>query len=370
MDAVITGADVGLWNWNAETDAVWMTKRCRVLLGLASDIRLTRANFLALLTPEDRSLALERMANTLRTGKICVSEYRIRLSNGGRRWIMTKTIPKSRLNSSAERLIGVIMDVTERKDREMELEQQRQDLVHLSRVSVVGALSGALAHELNQPLTAILSNAESAQLLARGHGNLKEIRSILRDIIKDNRRAGDVIRHLRSLLRKEQAVRQSFAANDIVTDVLDLCRSDLVLKGVTVTKTLGENLPVLQGDVVQLRQVLLNLIVNASEAMADAIAGERLITIGTATKSKSVEFSVTDQGSGLSARDLNALFQPFHTTKSFGMGLGLAICHWIVTAHGGRLSACNNMSGGTTFSFELPFGEEMNEEPIARRVPG
>jgi len=354
MDAAVTGADLGLWNWSADTDTVWTTQRCRKLLGLNADIPLRRDNFLSCLSPEDRALALERMASALRTGRICVSEYLIRLPGDGERWIMTKTIPKSRINGSAERLIGVILDITERKQREMEAERQRQELAHLSRVSVLGALSGALAHELNQPLTAILSNAEAASMLARRPGNAKEIQGILRDIIKDNKRAGQVIHHLRSLLRKEQAAKEHFAANEIVNDVLGLCHSDLVIKGVTVVKRLGKNLPMLLGDAVQLRQVLLNLILNSCDAMAERPAGERILTIATTTETDTVAFSISDNGRGVPAETIEDLFQPFYTTKSFGMGLGLPICQWIVAAHGGELSARNNPAGGATFSFELP----------------
>lgn len=371
MDAAVTGADLGLWNWNADTDMVWTTQRCRKLLGLCPEAPLRRDNFLDCLTPEDRSLAQARMTGALRTGKICVSEYLIRLPEGGQRWIMTKTIPKSAINGSPERLIGVILDITERKQREMEAERQRQELAHLSRVSVLGALSGALAHELNQPLMAILANAEAASMLARRPGNAKEIQGILRDIIKDNKRAGNVIHHLRSLLRKEQTAKEPFAANEIVNDVLALCHSDLVIKGVTVVKRLGRNIPLLLGDAVQLRQVLLNLILNACDAMAETPAGERILTVTTAVEAGSVAFAVGDSGRGVAAETIEDLFQPFYTTKSFGMGLGLPICQWIVAAHGGELTARNNPPGGATFVFDLPCPrKERHDELAASRVPG
>jgi C4-dicarboxylate-specific signal transduction histidine kinase len=374
MDAAIAGADLGLWQWTANTDNVWATERCRALLGLDKIEDLSRDAFLECLRPADRSLALERISVAMRTGDICVAEYLIAMPNGDSRWILSKAIPKRGQNGIADHLVGVVLDITERKEREKEVERQRQELAHLSRVSVVGALSGALAHELAQPLTAILSNAQAAsRMLDRDSGvDLDEIRNILADIMIDDKRAGDVIHHLRSLLRKDQATRDIIDANELVNSVLALCHSDLVIKNVAVVKKLNSRNSALVGDSVQLRQVLLNLIVNACDAMANKPASERLLIVTTEQGSNgSVKFAITDSGSGISSAAIEELFRPFYTTKSLGMGLGLPICHWIISAHGGRLAGQNNTSGGATFTFELPTPVEGNHvEQFASRVLG
>src|SRR5262249_11052748 len=161
---------------------------CRKLLGLDGQANLTREAFLGCLRPDDRTLAAERISTAIKSGNICVAEYLITLPGGANRWILSKAIPKGRNGSAPDHLTGVVLDITDRKHSESETERQRQELVHLTRVSVVGALSGALAHELNQPLTAILSNAQAAgRLLSTGSVDLEEIRQIIEDIIEDDK---------------------------------------------------------------------------------------------------------------------------------------------------------------------------------------
>jgi C4-dicarboxylate-specific signal transduction histidine kinase/ABC-type uncharacterized transport system substrate-binding protein len=371
MDAAVTGADLGLWNWTVKTDGVWATERCRTLLGLNQEGDLTREAFLKCLSSDDRLLALDRIAMAMKTGDICVAEYLIVLPDGTARWILSKAIPRAAHGDAPDHLIGVVLDITERKRSEAEAEQQRQELAHLTRVSIVGALSGALAHELNQPLTAILSNAQAAsRMLARKSADMSEIQQILVDIVEDDKRAGDVIHHLRSLLRKGESTSVRLDANALAASVLALCHSDLVLKNVTAMKRLGSGLPEILGDPIQLRQVLLNLIVNACDAMASKPGKDRLLVVMTELANRGgVRFSVSDSGDGLSTSTIEDLFQPFYTTKSLGLGLGLPICQWIISAHGGQLSAENNPTGGATFFFELPSAVEAGrDEPIASRV--
>ena len=247
-------------------------------------------------------------------------------------------------------------DITRRKQAELELEQQRDQLTHLSRVATLGELSSTLAHELNQPLTAILSNAQAAQrFLAKDPPDLAELREILADIVKEDERACEIIRRLRLLLKKGEMERQTLDANEIVTEVLKLVRGVLANQGVAVETTLAPDLPAIRGDRVQLQQVLLNLIMNACDAMANNQAGEKFLTLRTdCTAEAGVHIEVCDSGTGLPAGGVEQAFERFFTTKPHGLGLGLSVCHTIITAHGGTLGASNNVGPGATFTCCLP----------------
>ncbi|HVO01761.1 MAG TPA: ATP-binding protein [Candidatus Cybelea sp.] len=230
---------------------------------------------------------------------------------------------------------------------------QRQ-LTHLTRVVTLGELSGALAHELNQPLTAILSNAQAGQrLLARGDANLAEIGAILHDIVEDDRRAAAVLARLRRLMRDEPPAFAKLDLNEIAGEVLALVGRDLSEKDIAVTTELGTGLPPVHGDAVQLQQVLLNLIRNASDAMAGSGERPRRLTVATACAGSECRVTVTDTGSGVAEEVQETLFHPFITTKPQGMGLGLAISRSILAAHGGRIWCEADPGGGARFGFAL-----------------
>jgi PAS domain S-box-containing protein len=248
-----------------------------------------------------------------------------------------------------------LVDVSERRRYERETVRQRDELAHLSRVAMLGELSGSLAHELNQPLTAILSNAQAAQrFLARNPPALDALSDILSDIVKNDRRAGAVIQRLRSLLRKEEADRQPLAFNDVVTESLQLMRSDLLNRQVSVRTELADRLPGVSGDRIQLQQVLLNYLINGCDAMDGQRSDRSLVVRAQAASGGGIEVAVSDRGTGIPPEDLERIFEPFMTTKPRGMGLGLAICRTIVKAHGGRVWASNNPDRGATLHFELP----------------
>jgi PAS domain S-box-containing protein len=252
--------------------------------------------------------------------------------------------------------ITTIRDITERQRAQREAQEQRQLLTHLGRVAVLGELSGALAHELSQPLTAILSNAQAARrMLARQPVDLREIDEILEDIASADRRAGEVIRRLRAMFKRGESNRQLLDLNELTRDVLDFARSDLLTRHVQVTTRLASDLPRVRGDSVQVQQVLLNLIVNGCEAMIDNEPNDRTLVIETSlVDHDTVGISVLDNGSGIRADILDQLFEPFVTTKRQGLGLGLTICRSIATAHGGQLWAGNNEGRGSVFRLLLP----------------
>ncbi|MGE3875966.1 MAG: ATP-binding protein [Parvibaculaceae bacterium] len=373
IELSVASANLGLWEWDPVTDKVWTSDHCRTLLGLTGEAVIPREKFLDCLQGEDRTLAVARMLKAMTTGNQCEAEYSLVQPDGSVHWLHSRAARRSR-GGKPDYLLGVLMDVTERKLAEREAEEQRKQLTHLTRVSVLGALSGALAHELNQPLTAILSNAQAARrILGRKPYDIEEIRKILEDIVDDDRRAGDVIHHLRSLLRREEGARTPIDINQLAASVLDFARSDLVLRGVAVTRELNKDLPPVEGDAVQLQQVLLNLIVNACDAMSRKPVAERKLTIATKmTKKGKLRVSVVDNGEGISEDNIKTMFEPFHTTKALGLGLGLPICNWIIAAHGGKLLAHSHPEGGATFSFDLPIPviEVTHAQNEPHSVPG
>jgi two-component system sensor kinase FixL len=251
-------------------------------------------------------------------------------------------------------------DITDRKRAELEALHQRRELAHLTRVAMMGELSASLAHELNQPLTAILSNAEAAeQLLTDDSPDLDEVRAIIADIITDDQRAGDVIHRLRGLLKKGEFERLPLDLNPMIQEVARLLHSDIILRHMELTLDLDPDLPLVCGDRVQLQQVALNLMVNGLDAMAEGPLDDRALVVRTQCHdSQMIRIAVEDRGSGLQEANIGRIFSPFYTTKPDGMGMGLSICRSIVEAHGGRLWAANNPERGATFSFTLPISEK------------
>jgi PAS domain S-box-containing protein len=251
-------------------------------------------------------------------------------------------------------------DITAHKQAIAQAREQRQQLAHLGRAAVLGELSGAFAHELAQPLTSILGNAEAAlELLPPDTPGLSEIRDMLRDIIKDDVRAAEVIQRLRSMLTQGEIQRRPVDLNQLVREVLSLARSDLITRNVSVVTRLDPLAGLVLADPVQLQQVLLNLIINACEAMAGTSPGERRLTIAThpLDEERAIECSVADCGCGIPSGDTERIFQPFVTTKKHGLGLGLAICRSIIEAHGGRLWAENAADGcGAVLRFTASIG--------------
>jgi PAS domain S-box-containing protein len=243
---------------------------------------------------------------------------------------------------------------------ELEAQGLRNDLAHAGRVATIGELTTSLAHELNQPLTAILSNAQAGQrLLETAPVDLKEVGEILRDIVEDDKRAGEVIRRLRSLLTKGDPQMRALDLNEALDEVTRLVSGDAVVRGVSIRLELADGLPPVLGDRVQLQQVALNLVLNGMDAMRESGTRDRALVLRTARAgAKTVRVEVQDSGAGINEGDMDKIFQTFYTTKPDGMGMGLAISRSIVDVHGGRLEAHNNPDGGATFSFTLPIGHD------------
>lgn len=254
-------------------------------------------------------------------------------------------------------LVGeVVANALERAHAEREVARLRQELAHIGRVSALGELSASLAHELNQPLTAILNNTHVAhQLLDADAPNVAELREILDDIVADDQRAAKVISRLRALLKKGDLDHASLDLNDIVGEVAELVRSDMVLRHVPLTLDLAPDLPHVRGDRVQLQQVVLNLVLNGLEAMSEPNHRDHALVVRTSRAGVgAVSVAIEDSGHGIDPTDVDRMFQPLYTTKADGLGMGLAIVRTIIDAHGGELRASNNLEGGATFEFSLP----------------
>ena len=251
--------------------------------------------------------------------------------------------------------ITILRDITQQRQAENDARDQRRQLTHLTRVASLSDFSSTIAHELNQPLTAILANAQAAlRFLQRDPPNVTEIRTILDDIADADKRAGLLIHHLRLLMKKGEEEFVQVDMNHLVRDVLDFIRGEFLLRGVEVKTSFGGDLPQVRGDRVQLQQVVLNLVCNACDAMQGQSA-RRVLGIGTEqTAAGDLQLTVTDTGPGIAPDRLERVFDPFYTTKESGLGMGLAICRRIVTAHSGLLSAQSRPGEGATFRVVLP----------------
>jgi two-component system sensor kinase FixL len=285
-----------------------------------------------------------------------IPEERVTDASGKVRWLQTVKRPIIDKDGSANQVLGASSDITQRKAAETELRQQREELAHVGRVSTMGELAASLAHELNQPLTAILSNAQAAQrFLNASPPDLEEVREILKDIVQDNSRAGEVIRRMRALVRKGELDMMPLDIAAVIRDVVLLIHGDATLHNIHVALDVDPDLPLVRGDKVQLQQVVLNLLLNAFDAMKDCRASERKVKVRTELEGgRWLKVAVRDCGAGLRGDKLDEIFQPFYTTKGDGLGMGLSICRSIIAAHGGHLWAENNPDRGATFYFTVP----------------
>jgi two-component system sensor kinase FixL len=328
---------------------------CGIPAGSFSDLQNLQV-WVDHLHPDDRQLVLgERQKLIQGDLKRVSAEYRYLHPADGLKWIHhTARALERDATGRALRIVSVYRDITQSKEAERETRELRDNLMHLTRVSTLAALSGSLAHELNHPLGIILSNAQAAQeLLAQQPPDVAEVQSILSDIVAADRRAGEVIARLRAMFRRGELSREPLLLNQVIEEVLQISRADLLARGVTVARELGDGLPPVAGDRVQLQQVILNLLLNAADAMAANASGSRVLSIATMLRQERVVASVRDEGQGL-PQEPERIFQPFYTTKPQGLGLGLPICRSIVEAHGGRLWAESHPERGAVLQFELP----------------
>lgn len=371
LNLAAESADLGLWEWDLSKDEIWVTPTRRAELGFPVSGRITLEDLISRWHPDDRDKVREVLRDAIENGKDYNAEFRKIRADGGVRWVAARGRVFVDKQGKPIRLLGVSMDITGRKLAALEVARQRDDLVHLARVHALGELSSSLAHELTHPLTAILSNAQAAQrFLDADQVDLNEVREILNDIVTEDQRAGEVIHHLRQLLRKGDPPKQrdDVDLNEVIGEVLKIMHSDLINQSVTVDTHLAENLPPVAGDRIQLQQVLLNLVLNACDAMVHCESPGRQLLIGSKSENGTVRVSVSDRGRGIPEGKREQVFERFFTTKDQGVGLGLSICRTIINAHQGEIWVTNNGEGGATFHFSLPTVRSVALSPESLKV--
>jgi C4-dicarboxylate-specific signal transduction histidine kinase len=352
MSLAAQAARLSMWIW----DLGHKKDELRTPSRRSTDVRTDHFNdfnhMLASVFPEDRDAVQAAVKQALATGKAMEVEYRVAGPNGEEQWMKARGRASQ---GNEQRLLGVTLDITPRKLAEAQAEQDRAALRHMTRVSLLGQLSASIAHQLNQPLASILSNAEAAQtMLRREPVDLAELREICSDIVAEDHRAAEVIRRLGALFKRGQPSLAPLDVNELVRDTLELTRTNLLTRHVTPLMRLAPDLPQVDGDRVQLQQLLLNLIVNAADAMEATPEAERHLTLSTTLSGAQIQVCVADRGPGVPASVLDNVFDPFWSTKAGGMGIGLAICRSIALAHRGSLSSTNAPEGGAVFCVLLP----------------
>ncbi len=306
--------------------------------------------FLDFVHPDDFLRTEEAVTTLLSQEKIVHFKNHYRCKNGTYRQLEWNAVRVGNL------IYTVANDLTEYINAEIKARQHREELAHLTRVATMGELTTSLAHEINQPLTAIRSNAGAAQrFLSQDEPDIREVRQILEDIVSDNNRASEVVKNVSAMVRKEKHQEELLDLNKVIQGIVDLIRSDSLLKGLLITLELDPELKMIPGNRIQLQQVILNLILNSVSAMRNAARAQRKIIVRTAMPdNRTVNVSVTDFGTGIDANNIDQLFEAFYTTKPEGLGMGLSISQTIVNTHGGDIKASNNREGGATFVVTLP----------------
>jgi PAS domain S-box-containing protein len=349
-------ADIGFWSRDYEREDFWASNKWRELFGFTISETLNLDKFLQRLHPNDREATLQALQNAYKGDGSYQTEHRVVLPDGQVRWLACQGRLELNGDDQPLRLQGVSLDITRRKLAELEAQAHRSEAAHLLRVASLGELSSALAHELKQPLTAILSNVQAAQLLlARDNFDLQQVREILGDIVADDKRAAEVIDRLHVLIKRREFQPQPLEANQLIRDVLQLMNHELAGRSVRVVTELTAGVLLIRGDRVQLQQVLLNLILNALDSMSQPMINDHTLTLRSRRMGGNViQISVADTGHGVAPGDEETIFESYYTTKPGGLGLGLSLSRSILIAHGGHLRAENQGSGGATFHCTIP----------------
>ena len=355
MRLVANAVNLGIWEWDLDKDEIWATNTRRSLVGWPASGKTGFEDFISRVHPDDQNRIRQIIDDAIQNGADYDCEYRLVLPDGIVRWMATRASVHVDANRKAKRVLGVSIDITARKQAELEALQHREELSHLSRVAAMGELAASIAHELNQPLSGISSNAGAGQrFIDRGDVDLRELHDLLGDIMADAHRAGAVIRGIQSMVKKSVPNRQQVNLNDLVSKVVRMVKPNAMLQSCEVETLLEPNLPPIEADPIQLQQVLLNLTINAFDAMDDTPARHRKVVIATEKNSdSSIRVSVRDYGVGIPEEARERVFEQFFTTKAKGLGMGLAIVRSIVESHGGMIVAENADGGGARFCFTL-----------------
>jgi len=348
-------SQTGSWGWNTSTGVLFWSRETYRIFGFNPDVAPTLPMIVDVVHPDDRTRFVHEVEMHARNHADFQHEFRLKLRDGSIRHVYG--VGRSAVRGFPDLdYIGAIMDVTERKQAADALLKTQADLAEVSRLTTMGELAASIAHEINQPLATVVTNAQTCASLLRGQAPAwGEVENAVADIAEAGKRASDVIARIRLLLRKGVSEPKALNVNDVIHDVIALTRETTQTKGVLLDARLADDSPRIVGDRVQLQQVLINLVTNAVDAMSDVTERPRRLTITSSrTDGTQVEVAVIDAGSGIDPAHRARIFEPFFTTKADGMGMGLAICRGIVEAFGGRLWAAPNADFGTTVRFALP----------------
>jgi PAS domain S-box-containing protein len=353
MSLAAENAQLAMWDWDVVNDRVWIQDEG--MFGFDPTVPIDHATLAGAVHPDDRAARSTAIRHAMTTGGTYEAEFRVILADGSVRWVAARgRSPAATPGGVPQRILGIAMDITRQKQVAAEAQVQREELAHLSRVTSLSALSGSLAHELGQPLSSILFNAQAGELcLEKSPPDLVELRAIFADIVSADCRAGDIIERVRVMLRRGQVALVPVNVHEALEELLRLTRSDLIERGVSVSNLTSGDLPPAMTDRVQIQQVLLNLIVNACDAMKSNPPEERQLTLTAAVVQNEMRIGVLDRGVGLPEK-IEILFEPFHTTKALGLGMGLSIGRMLVASHGGRLWAERLPERGAAFYVALP----------------
>ena len=360
MRLAVEAAGFGILIRDISRNDIWATDKWRALFGFTRTERLEFDQILERVHPEDRDALRLALEGATKGDGSFEGEFRVVLPSGEVRWIGTRG--RFAFDVAGRPILGrsVSHDITGPKVAENETQSLRREIAHAGRVSMMGQLASALAHEISQPLGAILRNAEAAELFMQDKSpDLDEIRAILADIRQDDQRAGNVIDRMRGLLKRQNLDKRPVDVGELVGGATTLVRSDAAARHIRLESAVADHLPPVFGDVVHLQQVLLNLLINGMDALDETNEGDRRVRVTAALDGpKTIEIAVSDSGRGVPADKLAHIFDPFFTTKPNGMGMGLAISRTIIEAHNGRLWAENRNGGGASFRFTLPTAEK------------
>jgi C4-dicarboxylate-specific signal transduction histidine kinase len=345
-------AKLAMWVWDVPRDQIRGVINFQPLFSPTGNRPIKFADVLAAVHPSDRDEVNRKLQDAVTASRGVDVQYRTQSQDSQVRWLAVRGQPDPHNDKC---WLGVVLDITDQKQAEVQAEQDRMALLHMTRVSMLGQMLASIAHQLNQPLGAILANAQaSQQVLTREPVDLLQAKEICDDIVTEVQRAAEVINRLNALFKRRPMQVEQVDVNALVADTLKLARANLLTQQIVVKTELTETSLCVDGDRVQLQQVLLNLIMNAADAMRSIPVAMRQLLIRTEELSAAVGLTVTDHGTGIAPEDLPNVFEPFWSSKPSGMGIGLSICRSIVVAHHGTLVATNNRAGGATFSMTLP----------------
>jgi PAS domain S-box-containing protein len=358
-------ANLAFWVLYPEQNTAWMSEKGRAMYGFNLEEPLTRESLMSRIHPAERGAveaAFEQAQASQRTFEI---EHRIVPLYGKTRWVIVRGRFLWDEHGNVLEIIGVTIDVTAQKQSDLQFQAQREELAHLSRVALIGEMTASLGHELNQPLTAIANNAAAARrFLDRGQIDPATLKQLLTDIGAASHRAGEVINMIRGMARKGKSTRSLLNLNAVIADTLRLLHSDILIRETTVATDFDSRLPDVDAAPVQIQQVLLNVIMNALDAVNSIPIAQRRIIISTRREEgPCAEVSVRDFGAGLPSEGSEKVFDHFFSTKAEGMGMGLTIARSIIEAHAGTLGAEDVEGGGARFFFRLPAAQGL---PISK----